>query len=113
MNGPKIYMKYMIWIWVYSIIIFTLVIKYGQLLESIFPSFDETKPRVIVLIEIYMQVALISVGVYVFREIIDWLLRLYFLIDKKPGSFATVIIGSSIFSQQKVLVNKINYVFKK
>ena len=106
-----IYWNYAIWIFVYSIVFLSIGVSIGELLNIMMPKFDENKSKITILIEIYLQIGLIAVSTYIFREIVHYIFNSTFNIKKKPDKFAVLIIAPTMFSQQSELIKKIHYVW--
>ena len=60
---------------------------------------------------IYLQIGLIAVSTYIFREIVHYIFNTTFNIAKNPDKFAVLIIAPTMFSQQKSLIEKIHYIW--
>jgi hypothetical protein len=111
-----IYLPYMFWILVYTFLFFTFGVIIAKFLDGIFPSATnenelEQKSKIITIIEIYLQIGLMVISAYIFREYINAILKTHFNIYKKPDKFAVLIISSTMFSQQPNLKNKIVSIF--
>ena len=106
-----IYWNYAMWIFVYSIVFLSIGVSIGELLNIMMPKFDENKSKITILIEIYLQIGLIAVSTYIFREIVHYIFNSRFNIKKKPDKFAVLIIAPTMFSQQSELIKKIHYVW--
>jgi hypothetical protein len=106
-----IYWDYVMWIFVYSIVFFSIGVSIGELLNNIMPKFDENKAKITILMEIYLQIGLIAVSTYIFREIVHYIFNSTFNIKKKPDKFAVLIIAPTMFSQQTELIKKIHNVW--
>jgi len=107
-----IYWKYAMWIGIYSIIFVTLGVTIGKLLDNSLPKHDETKTKSKLLLEIYIQIALVGVATYIMREYTEHIMKSMFKIEKSPDKFAVLIIAPTLFSQMKNLANKITHVWK-
>lgn len=114
-----IYPKYAIWVFIYTILFATSSILYGKFLDylsikydSKFVSNGEEKSKIKLIIEVCLQLGFNSVGVYVFRELITFVIRYYFKIEKSPDDFAALVVAPIIFSQQPILMQKIKEIFK-
>ena len=113
-----IYPKYIFWVFIYTILFSIISIFYGHLLEQIANSYDTwfakqgfAKTKVQYALEIGTQLGATAVGIYVLREYIDFGIRYFFKIDKKPDKFAALIISAVVFSQQPSLIAKIKRLF--
>ena len=106
-----IYWNYAMWIFVYSIVFLSIGVSVGELLDKIMPKLDKSKSKMIILIEVYLQIGLIAVLTYIFREIVHYIFNTTFNIAKNPDKFAVLIIAPTMFSQQKSLIEKIHYIW--
>ena len=114
-----IYPRYAMWVYIYTILFATSSILYGKLIDYLVIKYDDafipdgdkkTKARLI--FEVCIELGFNSVGVYVFRELITFVIRYYFKIEKNPDAFATLVVAPIIFSQQPRLMQKIKEIFK-
>ena len=113
-----LYPKYAMWVFIYTILFASSAILYGKLLDTISLKYDrvflkenEKKSKLRLIIEVFLQLGATSVGVYIFREIINFAVRSYFKIEKKPDRFAVVVVAPVIFSQQANLIDKIETLY--
>lgn len=106
-----IYPKYAMWIFIYSILFLTFGVSSGELLDKLMPKYDETKTKIVLFIEVCIQIGLIAVTTYVFREYINYFLKNTFDIYKNPDKFAVLIVAPTMFSQQKDLIKKIHNIW--
>lgn len=106
-----IYWDYAFWIFVYAVIFLSIGVTIGKMLERAMPDHDGKKHRFIVLLEIYLQIGLIAVLTYIMREYVEAVLNKLFVINKKPGRFAALIIAPTLFSQMPSLINKLHHVW--
>jgi hypothetical protein len=106
-----IYWDYAFWIGMYSSIFFTIGIIYGKILEKIMPKFKKNKNKVLVFIEIYTQIFLLTIGIYIMREYVSHFIKKFVNIKKNPDKFSTLILATFTISQQPSLYNKIIYEF--
>ena len=113
-----IYPKYAMWVFIYTILFSLSSVLYGKLLDIISLKYDrvflkenEKKSKLRLIIEVCLQLGATSVGVYIFREIINFAVRSYFKIEKKPDEFAVVVVAPIIFSQQANLMYKIETLY--
>ena len=113
-----LYPKYAMWVFIYTILFASSAILYGKLLDTISLKYDrvflkenEKKSKLRLIIEVFLQLGATSVGVYIFRELINFGLRSYFKIEKKPDRFAVVVVAPVIFSQQANLIDKIETLY--
>lgn len=106
------------WVFIYTILFSLCSILYGRILDYISIKVDDillnegekkTKSRLI--LEICLQLGATSVGVYIFRELINFAVRSYFNIAKSPDEFAVVVVAPVIFAQQTRLMEKIKNVY--
>ena len=106
-----IYWNYALWIFLYSIVFLTLGVSFGKILDNIIPKLDKNKSKIVILMEVYLQIGLISVITYILREIVHYIFNITFSIEKKPDKFAVLILSPTLFSQQSELIKKINYIW--
>ena len=106
-----IFWDYAFWIFVYAIIFLSIGVTIGKTLERVMPDHDGKKDRFIVLLEIYLQIGLIAILTYIMREYVEAVLNKLFVINKKPGRFAALIIAPTLFSQMPSLINKLHHVW--
>lgn len=110
-----IYPKYMAFISIYSILFLTIGVFCARILDLIFPKFDIYKPKskIIIYIEVLLQIASIAIITYIFREFTDFFVKLVPFLDKhnygSPGKFAALIIAPTMFSVQTHLIDKLKY----
>ena len=109
----------MFWIFIYTILFSIVSIFYGHLVEKLANVYDKwfikhglIKTKVHYALEVGTQLGVTAVGIYVLREYIDFGLRHFFKIDKKPDKYAALIISAAVFSQQPSLIEKIKQIFK-
>lgn len=114
-----IYPKYAMWVFIYTILFAISSILYGKFLDYLAIKYDDLfipdgdkKSKVRLIFEVCIQLGFNSVGVYVFRELITFVIRSYFKIEKSPDEFATLVVAPIIFSQQPILMQKIKEIFK-
>jgi hypothetical protein len=114
-----IYFKYAVWVFIYTILFALSSILYGKFLDYLAIKYDEAflkngekkhKPRLI--LEVCVQLGATSVGVYIFREFITYVIRSYFDIEKSPDEFAALVVAPVIFSQQPFLMEKVSNIFE-
>ena len=106
-----IYPEYAFWIFIYAIIFLTIGVSVGEILNNLFPKYDKEKSETRLLLEIYLQVGLIAVISYIFREYADFILKYTFKIEKSPEKFAVLIVAPTMFSQQKELIKKLSHIW--
>ena len=113
-----IYPKYAMWVFVYTILFSLCSMLYGKFLDYLAVKYDnaflnngETKSKFRLIIEICLELGATSVGVYVFRELINFVVRYYFKVEKSPGEFAVVVVAPIIFALQPKLMEKIKNLY--
>lgn len=106
-----IYPKYAFWIIIYAIIFFSIGVTIGKILDTYLPKYDKDKKKSILLLEIYLQIGLIALSTYIFRENVDFILKNLFKINKSPDKFAILIVAPTMFGQQKELMKKLNHLW--
>ena len=106
-----IYPKYAFWIIIYAIIFFNIGVTIGKILDTYLPKYDKDKKESILLLEIYLQIGLIALSTYIFRENVDFILKNLFKINKSPDKFAILIVAPTMFGQQKELMKKLNHLW--
>ena len=113
-----IYPKYAMWVFIYTSLFALSSILYGKILdylsvkyENAFLANGEKKSKIRMLFEICLQLGATSVGVYIFRELINFAVRYFFDIMKSPDEFAVVVVAPVIFAQQPNLMNKIKNLY--
>ena len=113
-----IYPKYAMWVFIYTILFSLCSILYGRFLDylsikydNLFLNENEEKSKFRLIFEICLQLGATSVGVYIFRELINFAVRYYFNIAKSPDEFAVVVVAPVIFAQQTRLMEKIKNVY--
>lgn len=106
------------WVFIYTSLFALCSILYGKFLDYLATKYDrlfledeEKKHLSRLVFEICLQLGATSVGVYVFRELVSFILRSYFEIIKKPDEFAAVVVAPVIFAQQPKLMEKIKNIF--
>ena len=107
-----IYWDYAFWIFAYAIIFLSIGVTIGKTLERVMPEEDKKKHRFIVLLEVYLQIGLIAVLTYIMREYVEAVFNKLFVIKKKPGRFAALIIAPTLFSQMPSLISKLHHVWE-
>ena len=119
-NGEQVfYPKYAAFIFLTSIMFLVIGVSVAKKLDESFPSFDKdneqdvTRPKYVLLAEAAVQIGLIGVTTYIFREVIHKGLRVVFgkNLYGNPSKYAILIIAPTMFSQQKSLINKITHVW--
>mgnify|MGYP001186912040 CR=1 FL=1 len=110
-----IYPVYSGFIILYACIFVTIGVFFAKLLDKIFPRFDPKKPKskVVIYIEVLLQIASIVFITYVFREYTHYFIESFDYLKKNsygsPDKFATIIIAPTMFAVQPSLINKIEY----
>ena len=106
------------WVFIYTSLFALCSILYGKFLDYLAIKYDnafledgEEKSKSRLVFEICLQLGATSVGVYVFRELISFVLRSYFDIEKSPDEFAVVVVAPVIFAQQPKLMEKIKNIY--
>ena len=112
------YPKYAMWVFIYTSLFALSSILYGKFLDYLTIKYDnafledgEEKSKSRLVFEICLQLGATSVGVYVFRGLISFILRSYFDIKKSPDDFAVVVVAPVIFAQQPKLMEKIKNIY--
>lgn len=92
---------------------FILIILFSKILNFIFPKYDKNKSRIIIFIEILLQLCINFVFVYIIENYLPILLEPLNIDFKSPHitTAGTVVIGSMLFNTQSHLLQKIKYVF--
>ena len=113
-----IYPKYAMWVFIYTCLFAMCSILYGKLLDYIAVKYDnlflkngEKKNKVRLILEVCLQLGATSVGVYIFRELVNFAVRYFFDIMKSPDEFAVVVVAPVIFAQQPNLMEKIKNIY--
>ena len=110
-----IYPKYAGFIVLYASIFLIIGINAANVLEKIFPKFDETKKKstFIIYIEVLLQISSIAIITYIFREVTSNLIESVPMFKKhmygSPDKFAALVIAPTMFSVQPSLISKIEY----
>jgi hypothetical protein len=109
---------YAVWVFVYTSLFALSAIVYGKMLdylavkyENVFLEKGEKKGKVRLIFEVCLQLGATSVGVYIFRELINFAVRSFFDIKKSPDEFAAVVVAPVIFAQQPNLMKKIKRLY--
>ena len=72
LKGKKIiYWAYAFWIFVYAIVFLSIGVTIGKSLERYMPKLDEKKHKLLILLEIYLQIGLVAVLTYMMREYVE------------------------------------------
>jgi hypothetical protein len=114
-----LYPKYAGFIAVYAIIFLTIGVSAAKVLDELFPKFNENdkenKGKFRYYIEAIIQIAMIALVTYLFREIIHFVFARVKGIKKhmygNPDRFAALIIAPTMFAAQPNLINKIKYIW--
>ena len=114
-----IYFKYAVWVFIYTSLFALSAILYGKFLDYLAIKYDEAflkngekKHKARLILEVCLQLGATSVGVYIFRELITHVIRSYFDIEKRPDTFAALVVAPVIFSQQPFLMGKVSNMFE-
>jgi hypothetical protein len=102
---------YTFWIFIFSIIFLSIGVVIGQMLEKYVPKLDEKKHRILTLLEIYIQIGSVAVLTYLMREYVEFVFGIFFNIKNRPGSFASLIIAPTLFSQMPTLMEKLQHIW--
>lgn len=113
------YPKYAAFIFLTSIMFLMVGVSIAKKLDESFPSFDKdneqdvVRPKYVLLVESAVQIGLIGVTTYIFREVIHKGLKIVFggNLHGNPSKYAILIVAPTMFSQQKSLINKITHVW--
>lgn len=119
-NGEQVfYPKYAGFIFLTCVMFLIVGVSIAKKLNELFPSFDKDneedvkRSKMILLAESSVQIGLIGVTTYIFREVINKGLK--FIFDKNlhgnPSKYAILIVAPTMFSQQKSLINKITFIW--
>ena len=106
-----IYPQYAMWIVVYAILFLSFGVSVGELINKLMPIYDVNKSKLVLYLEVIIQISLIAVSTYIFREYINVILKNSFNIYKNPDKFAVIIVAPTMFSQQKELIKKIQHIW--
>ena len=106
-----VYPQYAFWIFIYAILFLTIGVSAGEILNNLFPKYDKNKSKKILLLKIFLQVGLVAVISYIFREYADFVLKNTFKIQRSPENFAVLIVAPTMFSQQKELLKKLSHIW--
>ena len=95
-------------------------VSIAKKLDESFPSFDKDnqkdveRPKIILLAESSVQIGLIGVTTYIFRELIHKGLKFMFgkNLHGNPSKYAILIVAPTMFSLQKSLINKIKFIWE-
>jgi len=112
------YPKYMFFIALYSIIFFLIIITLAKYIDKMFRDFNDEnnkKSRLVIGIELIIQVPLVVIFSYLVREIVDYFFRNTLSLEKyiygNPDKFAVAILAPVMFFSQKNLRRKITYLW--
>ena len=110
--------KYMFFIAIYSVILFTLGVTAAKFIDKIFDDFNRKtnkKSRIRICAEIIFQVIVSVLVSYILREFIDEFFRDVLGLDKQifgnPDKFAVIIIAPTMFYIQENLQQKIVFLW--
>jgi len=106
-----VYPQYAMWIVIYAILFLSFGVTVGELINKMMPVYDVNKSKTVIYLEVIIQISLIAVSTYIFREYINVILKNSFNIYKNPDKFAVIIVAPTMFSQQKELIKKINRIW--
>ena len=112
MSKQLFYYKYAAHIALYAIIFVTVGVTISKLLDDYMPRLDEKKSKAVLLFEIYIQITILVISTYIFREYVNYFLRQMLNIYGNPDKFAILILATPMFSQQPNLIGKIKHVWK-
>lgn len=104
--------EYIIQIILYSIFLFSFGITYSKYLDKLFTKDIKSKSRFQLIIEIYVQILCLVMGIYVIRKTIDLVMGNIFSPLKNPEKYALLVLGSPMFAQELNLIDKIKYIWK-
>lgn len=106
------------WVFIYTILFSLCSILYGKFIDYLATKYDraflkddEKKSKIRLIIEVCLELGATSVGIYIFRELVDFLIRKNIDVSKDPGAFAAVVVAPVIFAQQPTLIEKIKNVY--
>merc|ERR1711935_978151 len=91
--SKEIYPKYMGFIVGYACLFVTIGVFFARCLDGLFPEFDINNPRkrLVLYVEVLIQIASIAVITYIFREFTDYFVKSIPFLDKhnfgSPGKF--------------------------
>ena len=114
-----LYPKYAGFIVMYAVLFLTIGVSAARLLDELFPKFNENdkenKGKFRYYIEVIIQISMIALVTYLFREVTHFLFTRVKGINKhmygKPDKFAALIIAPTMFAAQPNLINKIKYIW--
>ena len=112
-----IYPKYALFIVLYACVFLTIGVLSAKVLDNIFPKFDPKKKnhkhKLILFLEVLLQVSAIAIITYVFREYVSKMVEsikyLNQFLHGSPDKFAALIIAPTMFTVQPSLTDKIEY----
>lgn len=114
----KITGEYVLWVSIYTIVYATTTLIFGSLLEYIGSEYDKMSnqpgvqpSKIKLIIEIFIQLCLNAIGMYIIGVIVDKLLHQNFKLDINPQQYAHLVTSTVIFAQQPSLMKKIQSVF--
>ena len=106
------------WIIVYTSLFAIASISYGRFLNYLAEKYDEKyftdgkeKSDALLIFEICIELGANSVGVYIFKKIINFVINKVFNLKTSPDEIAAIIVSPVIFSQQPKLMEKISNLY--
>ena len=98
-----------------SIIMFMMVVLYTDIIEKILPYTDNHKHKLVIFLEICLQVGLSGLYVFLLRNFIRYLLHVHFkyITEFNPLTFAAIVVGPVLYMNQTNLKEKIRFLMKK
>lgn len=100
----------------HAILLFTFASTFMKLLQRglyyLFPEKIENKSKLQVLIEIYLELICIVVGLYTLRTLVNKGMQTSLKLRSNSEKYALLVLGSPIFVHQRHLLDKIKYVWK-
>ena len=112
------FLIHIMWIIVYTSLFTIASISYGRFLNYLAEKYDETyftngkdKSDALLILEICIELGANSVGVYIFKKIINFLINKVFNLKTSPDEIAAIIVSPVIFSQQPKLMEKISNLY--
>jgi len=108
-----LYPNYALFICLYACIFVTIGVFFANILNTIFPKYDETKNKIVIYIEVLLQIISIAMVTYIFREYTEYFIKSFSFFKKRtygsPDKFAALIIAPTMFSVQPNLIKKIKF----
>lgn len=116
-----IYPKYAGFIVVYACMFLILGVTIARLLDKYFPQFPKDKEEInkkhrgVYFFEIAVQISMVALLTYIFREVIHYLFESVKSIKihmyGNPDKFAVIILAPTMFSVQPNLIRKIKHIW--